>query len=428
MTGVDLATQCSKAPGGERREGCGDRLRRGRLAVRGGARAARRRRGLGLRPLDAAHVDGDQRERAADLGRRRASSAGSARRPTRPSCPPATSGSSRSRACTPIGAMADDGARLRRRRRLLRAERRRQRGAGRRARPRGDPRHDLPGRAHRRARATSAGTRRATRTSARSSRARRRWTRCEALADACTRGGHADACARGRARRAVAQADLQRRLERDRRADRAHARAVAEPPTRDLAWAVMAEGRAGRGRAGDHAGHEPGGAVRPRRAQGVAYDHKPSMLQDVEAGRRDGDRLPERRDRRLRRALRRRRAAQPRADRARSRDWRGATDDDADVAGRDRAAVRRGTRQPRRRTASTRSSSPARSTRASRARSATSRASASSTATPTSSCRSTASRRSSSRARLAGSATTARRGSRTRSSPSTPAVDRRPGA
>jgi 2-dehydropantoate 2-reductase len=60
---------------------------------------------------------------------------------------------------------------------------------------------------------------------------------------------------------------------------------IAEPPTRGLAWAVMAEGRAVADAQGIILDMSPEElfdfAARPE----VAYDHKPSMLQDVEAGR-----------------------------------------------------------------------------------------------------------------------------------------------
>ena len=118
----------------------------------------------------------------------------------------------------------------------------------------------------------------------------------------------------------------------------------------------------------------------------VAYGHKPSMLQDVEAGRETeidflngaivafGERYGV--DAPLNRAL--------------TQLVKGRRGSD-DEPGGDRPAVRERPRRRRRRTASTPSSSPAPSTRASRARCATSPASGSSTATRTSSCRSRAS-------------------------------------
>src|SRR6266511_4042307 len=85
--------------------------------------------------------------------------------------------------------------------------------------------------------ATSAGTRRATRTSARSSPARPRWRRWR------------------------------------------------EPPTRELAWRVMAEGRAVSDAQGITLDTSPEELFDYAARKEVAYDHKPSMLQDVEAGR-----------------------------------------------------------------------------------------------------------------------------------------------
>src|SRR5262249_33528178 len=60
---------------------------------------------------------------------------------------------------------------------------------------------------------------------------------------------------------------------------------VAEPPTRDLAWAVMAEGRAVAHAQGIVLDRAPEELFDFAARKDVAYDHKPSMLQDVEAGR-----------------------------------------------------------------------------------------------------------------------------------------------
>jgi 2-dehydropantoate 2-reductase len=60
---------------------------------------------------------------------------------------------------------------------------------------------------------------------------------------------------------------------------------VAEPPTRDLAWAVMAEGRAVADAQGIVLDMSPEDLFDYAARKDVAYDHKPSMLQDVEAGR-----------------------------------------------------------------------------------------------------------------------------------------------
>jgi 2-dehydropantoate 2-reductase len=60
---------------------------------------------------------------------------------------------------------------------------------------------------------------------------------------------------------------------------------VAEPPTRELAWAVMAEGRAVADAQGIVLDMSPEELFDHAARKDVAYDHKPSMLQDVEAGR-----------------------------------------------------------------------------------------------------------------------------------------------
>jgi 2-dehydropantoate 2-reductase len=60
---------------------------------------------------------------------------------------------------------------------------------------------------------------------------------------------------------------------------------VAEPPTRELAWAVMAEGRAVADAQGIVLDMSPEELFDFAARKDVAYEHKPSMLQDVEAGR-----------------------------------------------------------------------------------------------------------------------------------------------
>ena len=60
---------------------------------------------------------------------------------------------------------------------------------------------------------------------------------------------------------------------------------IAEPPTRDLAWAVMAEGRAVADAQGIVLDMDPEELFDYAARKEVAYDHKPSMLQDIEAGR-----------------------------------------------------------------------------------------------------------------------------------------------
>src|SRR5262249_45052007 len=123
--------------------------------------------------------------------------------------------------------------------------------------------------------------------------------------------------ARGRARRPVAEADLQCGGERDRGAHGAHTR-----PHCRAAHARPGLGGHGRGprrcrRPGHRARQEPRGAVRLRGAGRGRVRPQASHASGRRGRARDRDRLPERRHRRLRRAPRRRRTAQPRADRAR---------------------------------------------------------------------------------------------------------------
>lgn len=107
----------------------------------------------------------------------------------------------------------------------------------------------------------------------------------EALADACTRGGmptHALADARGAQWRKLifnAASNAIAAL-----TGRTHGQ-VAEPPTRELAWAVMAEGRAVADAQGITLDMSPEELFDHAARKDVAYGHKPSMLQDVEAGR-----------------------------------------------------------------------------------------------------------------------------------------------
>ena len=60
---------------------------------------------------------------------------------------------------------------------------------------------------------------------------------------------------------------------------------VAESPTRALAWAVMAEGRAVSDAQAIVLDKSPEELFDYAARKDVAYDHKPSMLQDIEAGR-----------------------------------------------------------------------------------------------------------------------------------------------
>ena len=65
-----------------------------------------------------------------------------------------------------------------------------------------------------------------------------------------------------------------------------HGRIAEFTPTRELAWAVMAEGRAVADAQGIVLDTSPEELFDYAARKEVAYDHKPSMLQDVEAGRR----------------------------------------------------------------------------------------------------------------------------------------------
>jgi 2-dehydropantoate 2-reductase len=107
----------------------------------------------------------------------------------------------------------------------------------------------------------------------------------EALADACTRGGmstHALADARGAQWRKLIFNAASNAI--GALTGLTHGR-IAEPPTRDLAWAVMAEGRAVADAQGIVLDRSPEELFDFAAQKDVAYDHKPSMLQDVEAGR-----------------------------------------------------------------------------------------------------------------------------------------------
>jgi 2-dehydropantoate 2-reductase len=64
-----------------------------------------------------------------------------------------------------------------------------------------------------------------------------------------------------------------------------HGRIAEFPPTRELAWAVMAEGRAVSDAQGIVLDMSPEELFDHAARKDVAYGHKPSMLQDVEAGR-----------------------------------------------------------------------------------------------------------------------------------------------
>jgi 2-dehydropantoate 2-reductase len=105
------------------------------------------------------------------------------------------------------------------------------------------------------------------------------------LADACTRAGmptHALEDARGAQWRKLifnAASNAIAAL-----TGRTHGQ-VAEPPTRELAWSVMAEGRAVADAQGITLDTSPEELFDHAARKDVAYGHKPSMLQDVEARR-----------------------------------------------------------------------------------------------------------------------------------------------
>ena len=107
-----------------------------------------------------------------------------------------------------------------------------------------------------------------------------------ALADACTRGGmptHALEDARGAQWRKLifnAASNAIAAL-----TGFTHGRIGEFPPTRELAWAVMAEGRAVSDAQGIVLDMSPEELFDHAARKDVAYGHKPSMLQDVEAGR-----------------------------------------------------------------------------------------------------------------------------------------------
>jgi 2-dehydropantoate 2-reductase len=107
----------------------------------------------------------------------------------------------------------------------------------------------------------------------------------EQLADACTRGGmptHALEDARGAQWRKLIFNAASNAI--GALTCLTHGR-IAEPPTRDLAWAVMAEGRAVADVQGIVLDRSPEELFDFAARKEIAYDHKPSMLQDVEAGR-----------------------------------------------------------------------------------------------------------------------------------------------
>ncbi len=106
------------------------------------------------------------------------------------------------------------------------------------------------------------------------------------LADACTRGGmptHALEDARGAQWRKLIFNAASNAI--GALTGFTHGRIAEYPPTRELAWAVMAEGRAVADAQGIVLDMSPEELFDFAARKEVAYDHKPSMLQDVEAGR-----------------------------------------------------------------------------------------------------------------------------------------------
>jgi 2-dehydropantoate 2-reductase len=106
-----------------------------------------------------------------------------------------------------------------------------------------------------------------------------------ALADACTRGGMPTVAledARGAQWRKLIFNAASNAI--GALTGLTHGR-VAEPPTRDLAWAVMAEGRAVADAQGIVLDTSPEDLFDYAARKDVAYDHRPSMLQDIQAGR-----------------------------------------------------------------------------------------------------------------------------------------------
>jgi 2-dehydropantoate 2-reductase len=106
------------------------------------------------------------------------------------------------------------------------------------------------------------------------------------LADACTRGGmptHALEDARGAQWRKLIFNAASNAI--GALTGFTHGRIAEFPPTRELAWAVMAEGRAVSDAQGIVLDMSPEELFDHAARKDVAYGHKPSMLQDVEAGR-----------------------------------------------------------------------------------------------------------------------------------------------
>ncbi|MFN2467680.1 MAG: ketopantoate reductase family protein [Gaiellaceae bacterium] len=106
------------------------------------------------------------------------------------------------------------------------------------------------------------------------------------LADACTRGGmptHALEDARGAQWRKLIFNAASNAI--GALTGLTHGRIAEHPATRELAWAVMREGRAVADAQGIVLDMDPEELFDFAARKEVAYDHKPSMLQDVEAAR-----------------------------------------------------------------------------------------------------------------------------------------------
>ena len=232
------------------------------------------------------HVERDQRARPAALGRGRGGRAPARHRPTPPSCRPATSASWPPRPCTP-----SRRSRPRRTRSRAGSVATVQNGLGNEEAHRGarrarDPRHDLPGRAAGRARPRAVGRARATRRSGPFEGRPAPFAEVERLADACTRAGmptHAVADARGPQWRKVifnASTNPIGAL-----TGLTHGRVCERPDLRALVSGLVDEGKAVAAAQGIELDADPEELIDYAARPEVAYDHKASMLQDVQARR-----------------------------------------------------------------------------------------------------------------------------------------------
>ncbi len=133
----------------------------------------------------------------------------------------------------------------------------------------------------------------------------------ERLADACTRGGMPTAAV------ADARPAQWRKVIFNAATNPVgaltgltHGRVCERPDLRALVSALVGEGKAVAAAQGIVLDADPEELIDHAARPDVAYDHKASMLQDVEARRADRDRLPERRPRALRARARRTDAAE----------------------------------------------------------------------------------------------------------------------